>query len=172
MMRQKSLVLALHASSRGFGYVVFAGPFAPHDWGTVGASGDKNSVCLRQLEKLLDRFSPETLILEEARSVANRSDRIARLYKAITALCLGRSIDVAVYRFGDIKACFASIGARNRQEIAEAVARQLPALDHRVPKPRKPWQSEARRMPLFCAAALGLTHYQLDVTSRCSDLLG
>ena len=161
MKSNKSLIFALHANARGFGYVVFEAPFAPHDWGTVGAKGDKDSVCLRKLEKLLDRFMPETLVLEEAKSVANRSDRIARLYKAIIALCQGRSIDVAVYRLGDIKASFASIGAQSRQEIAEAVARQIPALDHRVPKARKPWQSESRRMPMFCAAALALTHYQL-----------
>lgn len=165
MMAKKPLIFALHANARGFGYVVFEAPFSPHDWGTVGAKGDKNSVCLRKLEKLLDRFTPETLVLEEAKSVANRSDRIARLYKAIIALCQGRSIDVAVYRFGDIKACFASIGAQSRQEIAEAVARQIPALDHRVPKPRKPWESESRRMPMFCAAALALTHYQLGASS-------
>ena len=161
MTGRKPLIFALHANARGFGYVVFEAPFAPYDWGTVGAKGDKNSVCLRKLGKLLDRFTPETLVLEEAKSVANRSDRIARLYKAIVALCQGRNIDVAVYRLGDIKACFASIGAQTRQEIAEAVARQIPALDHRVPKPRKPWESESRRMPMFCAAALALTHYQL-----------
>lgn len=170
MMRTRSLVFALHATSRGFGFVVFSGPFAPHDWGTVGAKGDKNARCLRQLEKLLERYSPEVLILEEARSVANRSERIARLYKAITALCMGRSIDVAIYRLGDIRFCFASIGARSRQEIAEAVARQLPALDHRVPKPRAQWQSESRRMPMFCAAALALTHYQLGMNDRFDDL--
>jgi|SRR5579863_1066928 len=170
MKRHTPPIFALHASSRGFGYVVFTGPWSPHDWGTVDARGDKNSVCLRKLEKLLDRFLPETLILEEARSVANRSDRINRLYKAIVALCRGRSIDVAIYRLGDIKFCFASVGARTRQEIAEAVARQLSAFDHRVPKPRKPWDSEARRMPMFCAAALGLTHYQLGTTSLFDDL--
>ena len=170
MMPAKSLILALHASSRGFGYVVFSGPFSPYDWGTVGAKGDKNSVCLKKLEQMLDRFSPETLVLEEAHSVANRSERIARLYKAIVALCQGRSIDVAIYRLGDIKSCFATIGARNRQEIAEAVARQIPALDHRVPKPRKQWQSEHRRMPLFCAAAVGLTHYQLGASRLFDEL--
>lgn len=172
MKGQKPLIFALHANSRGFGYVVFDGPFAPYDWGTVSAKGDKNSVSLRKLEKMLDRFAPETLILEEACSVANRSDRIARLYKAIIALCQGRSVDVAIYRLGDIKACFATIGAKTRQEIAEAVARQLPALDHRVPKPRKPWQSESRRMPMFCAAALALTHYQLGTASHCAELFG
>lgn len=155
------LVFALHATSRGFGYVVFEGPFSPYDWGLVTAKGDKNVACLRKLEKLLDRHQPETLLLEEPGSVANRSDRIARLYKAATALSAGRTIDVAVYRLQDIKACFASVGARTRHEVAEAIARQIPAFDHKLPRPRKPWESESRRMALFCAAALVLTHFQL-----------
>lgn len=170
MIAKNPLIFALHATSRGFGYVVFEGPFAPYDWGTVGARGDKNGVCLQKLEKMLDRFMPETLLLEEARSVANRSDRIARLYKAIVALCVSRSIDVAIYTLGEVKACFASAGARTRQEIAETVARMIDALGHRVPKPRKAWQSEDRRMALFCAAALVLTHFQLGASRLFDDL--
>lgn len=164
------LVFAFHASSRGFGYVAFEGPFSPHDWGTVAARGDKNATCLRRLEKLLDRLQPECLLLEERHGVANRSDRISRLYKSITAICVSRSIELAVYRLDDIKACFRSVGAVTRQEIAEAVARQIPAFDHKVPRPRRPWESEARSMALFCAAALVLTHYQLGAQSLLDEL--
>lgn len=171
MTPKNPLIFALHATSRGFGYVVFEGPFAPYDWGTVTARGDKNATCLRKLEKMLDRFIPETLLLEEATSVANRSDRIGRLYKAIGGLCISRNIDVVIYRFGDIKACFASVGARTRQEIAETVALQIDAIGHRKPKPRKPWQSEDRRMAMFCAAALVLTHYQLGASSLFDELM-
>ena len=39
MKARKPLIFALHANARGFGYVVFDGPFAPHDWGTVIAKG-------------------------------------------------------------------------------------------------------------------------------------
>ena len=171
MIRKTPLVFALHATSRGFGYVVFEGPFTPYDWGTVMARGDKNAVCLRKLEKLLDRTKPETLLLEEAKSVANRSARVARLYQAIASLCQSRGIEVVVYSFGVIKTCFSSTGARTRQEIAETVARQFDAFRHRKPKPRKPWESESRRMPLFCAAALVLTHYQLGATSLFDELM-
>lgn len=170
MTLKNPLTFAIHATSRGFGYVVFEGPFAPYDWGTVIAHGDKNAVCLKKLEKMLDRFAPETLLLEEAKSVANRGDRIARLYKAIVALCVSRSIDVAIYALGDIKACFASAGARTRQEIAETVARMIDAFGHRVPKPRKAWQSQDRRMAMFCAASLVLTHFQMGA-SRLFDTL-
>ena len=170
MTARNPLVFALHATSRGFGYVVFEGPFSPYDWGTVQAKGDKNAVSLRKLEKMLDRYQPETLLLEEPKSVAHRSDRIVRLYRAIVALCAARAIEVAVYLVQDIKGCFASVGATTRQEIAEAVARQIPALDHKLPRPRKPWEGEPRRMALFCAAALVLTHYQLGAGRLFDDL--
>ena len=164
-MPKHSLVLALHATSRGFGYVVFEGPSAPFDWGMVGAKGDKNAHCLRKLEVMLDRFMPETLLLEEATSVANRSGRIAKLYVATASMAVSRGIEVVIYKLGQIKACFASVGATTRQEIAEAVGRHIDAFRHRLPKQRKPWQAQDRRMAMFCAAALVLTHFQLGTSS-------
>lgn len=159
MMPKHALVLALHATSRGFGYVVFEGPSSPYDWGMVGAKGDKNAQCLRKIELMLDRFVPETLVLEEATSVANRSVRIKRLYAGIASMAVSRGVEIVIYTLGQIKACFAHVGAVTRQEIAEAVGRHVDALRHRLPKQRKPWQAEDRRMSMFCAAALVLTHF-------------
>lgn len=169
MMAKQGLVLALHATSRGFGYVVFEGPSAPYDWGIVGAKGDKNAHCLRKFEMMLDRLIPETLLLEEAASVANRSRRIAKLYAATASMAASRGIEVVIYRLGQIKACFASVGAVTRQEIAEAVGRNIEAFHHRMPKQRKPWQAQDRRMAMFCAAALVLTYYQLEVSFGCNS---
>ena len=173
MMHRKPLILAIHPTSRGFGYVVFEGPFAPYDWGTVGATGDKNAVCLRKIAMMLDRFCPETVVMEAyGKESSNRSERIARLCVAVGSMALHRGIDVVIYKLGQIKACFASVGAVTRQDIAEAVARHIEAFRHRMPKHRKPWQAEDRRMAMFCAAALALTHYQLDTTSSCNKLYG
>lgn len=173
MTPKNPLVFAIHATSRGFGYVVFEGPFAPYDWGSVIARGDKNAVCLAKANKMLERFMPETLVLEVyGKDSSNRSARIAKLYKAITALAINHGIDVEVYSRSEIQASFASVGAVTRQEIAEAVARIVPAFSHRKPKLRKPWQSEDRRMAMFCAAALVLTHYQMGASRVFEDLMG
>lgn len=172
MKPRTALTFALHATSRGFGYVAFEGPFTPHDWGTVIARGDKNAVCLRKLDLMLERFTPEALLLEASgKGSSLRSERIARLYQAVATMAASRGINVHVYRLGDVKACFASVGARTRQEIAEAVARHIDAFGHRLPKARKAWQSEDRRMALFCAAALVLTHYQLGASRLFDDLM-
>lgn len=170
MRPENPLVFALHGTSRGFGYVVFEGPFTPYDWGTVVARGEKNTSCLAKLEVLLDRHSPEILILEEARSVANRSERIKRLYAAVASMCMARNIDVAVYSLAQVKSCFARVGAKTRHEIAQAVGRQISAIAHLMPKLRRAWHSEDRRMAMFCAAALVLVHFQLSAATLFDEL--
>jgi hypothetical protein len=156
MTWHKPRLFALHCSARGFGFIVFEGE-APYDWGTVTARGDKNAMVLRKLARLLERFSPEALVLEEPSDGA-RADRIVELHAAIETLCRSRNIDVYRYPLLDIQRRFSRVGARTRQEIAEAVARELDVLSPRLPNPRKPWQSEPRRMAIFSAAAVALTH--------------
>ena len=158
----RAFTLAVHPTSRGMGWIIFEGPFSPHDWGHATArKGDKNATCLSYIEKLLARFSPETIVLEAfEKQRSSRADRICRLGRAIVALALEMRIDVAIYTRADIKGCFVSVGASTRQQIAEAVARQFVPLRHRVPKARKAWEADPPRMALFNAAALVLTHYQ------------
>jgi len=170
-MKSAALTFALHATSRGFGYVVFEGPFTVHDWGTIVARGDKNAVCLRKLDLMLERYMPEALLLEASgKGSSLRSARIARLYQSVASLAVTKSIDVSVYPFRDVQAAFRDVGARTRQEIAEAVARHVVALSHRVPRKRRPWDGEHRRMAVFCAAALVLTHFRFGASRLFDDL--
>ena len=171
MKPRNALTFALHATSRGFGFVVFEGPFTVHDWGTVVARGDKNAVCLRKLNLMLERYEPESLLLEAwGKGSSLRSERIGRLYKAISSMTVARAIEVHVFPFRDVQACFRDVGARTRQEIAEMVARHVAALSNRVPKPRRPWESEHRRMAVFCAAALVLTYFRFGADSLLDEL--
>jgi Holliday junction resolvasome RuvABC endonuclease subunit len=167
------LTLGLHPTARGFGWSVFSHPFAPHDWGVVTIHKDKNARCIARVEHLLERLTPETLVLEEFDGTrSSRSGRIRRLCQAIVALARDRSIDVAIYTRTDIAACFRSVGARTRDEIAHAVARHVQHLRHRLPPKRRDWQSEHPRMALFCAAALVLTHYHLGAARLLDELKG
>lgn len=154
-------VLGFHPSSRGFGWVLFEGPFAPVDWGLVSAGIDKNASCLRRLERLLDRFTPETLVLEAYDgATTRRARRIADLCRAVRRAADDRGIETPVYSRADIREAFSEVGAPTRREIAEAVAQHCEAFRHRLPKPRRPWESEDARGALFAAAAVALTHYR------------
>lgn len=166
MKRGHPPVMAIHATSRGFGYVVMSGPFSLVDWGTVAAVRHKNATCLARLTRLLDRHDPHTLVIEDPTQGRRRSGRINNLCKAIAALCHGRSIDLASFSRADMQRCYASVGAKGWQDIAEAVGRQLEPLRRLVPSRRKAWQSETRRMAIFMAAAIAMTYWQLAYTVR------
>lgn len=166
MMRKHPPVMALHATSSGFGYVIMSGPFSLIDWGTSRASKNKNATCLARINVLLDRHDPHTMVLEDPSHLQRRSGRILRLYQSIAAMCHDRSIELAVFSRADIHRCYASIGARTWQDIAEAVGRQLEPLRRLVPSRRKAWQCESRRMSVFAAAAVAMTYWQLADTPR------
>jgi len=168
---RKPLTLAIHPSVAGFGWAVFEGPLSPHDWGGAQVAIDKNAGCLKRIEILLDRFLPETLVLEafEHRQTARR-ERITKLCRGIVAMANGRGIDVSIFSRDDVRATFAEVGARSRQEIAEAVGRQVDLLRRLVPKKRRAWESEAHVMAVFNAAAVALTHYRLSCHSLLDDL--
>ena len=167
-----SLVLGFKPTSHGFGWAAFESPLAIHDWGLSEMKRERNAGCLRKLRKLLDRLEPHTIVLEAFEPpFAKRSRRIVGLCHDVIALAHGRGMDVAVYSRGQVQACFASVGARSRQEIAEAVARSVDLLRDRVPPARRLWQGPHRKMAIFDAAALVLAHYRYGAENLFSDLL-
>ena len=153
----KSRLIGLHCSAKGFGYAVFEGT-AIYDWGTVVARDDKNEMSLRKLARILDRYSPETMVLEDIEQSSARAERIRHLYVAIAALCATRGIDLHRYAQSDVRQTFRLPETGTRQDVAEAVVLHTDVLAPRLPPARKAWQSEARRMTIFSAAAVALTH--------------
>lgn len=167
----KSLTMALHPVTKGFGWTVFEGPFTPYDWGTKDVRVHKNGTCLALVEALIARYLPHTLVLEAYDPPHGvRSERVLRLCKAIASLAADRGIEVAVYSRKDILACFTHVGARTRQDVAEAVVRHLDAFHRQLPNRRRAWEPENLQMSLFSAAALILTHYQLGATTLFDTL--
>lgn len=166
----RALTLGFYPACRGFGWAAFEAPFSVYDWGVVSVSKDKNARSLYHFERILDRLSPETLVLERFPPKVRRTKRVVALQKAIMAIALGRGIEVASFMRGDVQGCFSEVGARTRLEIAAAVARQIPALSHRLPRRRGAWLPEDRWMALFNAAALVLTHYRLGAAQLFEDL--
>jgi Holliday junction resolvasome RuvABC endonuclease subunit len=167
-----SLTLAIHPNARGFGWVAFSGALSPHDWGVSHAfRGGKNEYCLSRIEKLLLRLTPEVIVLEAYdEGSSRRSARVSRLCRSIASLAANHGISVSVYTRGDVRACFASVGAKTRDEIAAAVARHIEVLRHRLPAKRLAWTSETLPLALFSAAALCLTHYQLGASTLFDTL--
>jgi len=168
--RPEGLVLGFQPSSYGFGWAAFTSPLSLYDWGHCHTKNQKNLRCLRRLEKLIVRLQPETIVLEAFDAGTKRSDRIKDLCKAVIALAVEHRIEIAVYSRGQVRACFGTVGARSRQEVAEAIARSFDELRPRLPKPRAAWDAPDRRMAIFDAAAAVLTHYQFDASKLLGSL--
>lgn len=157
------LVLALHPTSRGFGWVLFESPLAPVDWGMASAKSGRNAKLLARFERLLNRYQPCVVVLEEyERETSQRRERIRLLCRSMQHLTLTRGIGVKVYRRSAVQACFGTIGAKTRYEIALAVAQHIEVFRKRLPPEPKVWIGEDARHALFDAAALAITYFALN----------
>ena len=154
-------VMGLHCAARGLGFAVFDGR-SLHDWGTIVAHGDKNAMALRKLGRLLDRFSPEVLVIEEPKGYRKRSARTLDLYREIGAVAVVRNIEFYLHSHADIRKHLGLPDQATRQAIAETVALRIDYLALRLPRSRRAWEAEPRRLAVFSAAAVALTHVALD----------
>lgn len=160
MRYRRALVLGLHPSSRGFGWVLFEGHRSLLDWGVVDVRAE-NAAALPRIEALLEKHHPSVLAIERHDGASiRRRQRIQRLYRAIVKCAEGKGVVVHSYSRNQISNSMN--GARTREEIAAAVADSLSVLRPRLPKPRPIWIGEQSAMRLFCAAACALAYFDLE----------
>ena len=158
----RNLVFAVYPFARGFAFAFFEGPESPFEWGVKEIKEKhKNTKTIDEIKKLIDRYRPEVLVIEDTMGGRfRRTSRIRKLYRMLTHLAAAEYIDLHRYRRTEINECFFSVGASTRHEIAKAIATQIPAFAHRLPRFRKAWMCEDPRQSLFDAVALALIFYQ------------
>lgn len=160
MSAAHSFVLALAPVSRGLGVFVIDLNGRPIDWRVREVRGfHKNARCQQVADELLDEFQPVALVIEDHRAPGSRRNRrVGELLDLIAELGAERGIDTTRYGFQDVRAAFVLPPHANKDKIAAAVAKRLPVLASRLPKPKRIWETEAHGMAMFSAAALALTH--------------
>lgn len=152
-------VLAVDPTSRGFGYLIMEGPEELVDWGLKRTPEEKNVRCLRQIRRLVERYAPTVILIEDYREPeAYRQERVRGL---LEQLAVGPWRGALVIRIPRrlVKLAFAKSGAATRDEIAQAVSRKFSELARRLPPTRRLWMSADPRMAIFNAASLALTYY-------------
>lgn len=160
---KQGLVLAVHPTSRGFGWVLFESPLVPVDWGLASLKAKRSARSLARFERLLDRYDPKVVVFEQFNEhPARRAKRIQELYRRMIALAGGRGIYTPIYSRETIRECFESSGARTRHDIALSIAEQIEVFRRRLPRERKRWDGEDVRQSLFDAVALALTYFAVD----------
>jgi hypothetical protein len=156
------LVLAVAPTTRGFAFVLFEGPLTPFDWGRKEITGPaKNVRVLESIQAIIERYHPQIMVFEDLSGESSRRPpRTRALSLALRHQAAEAQMEVHCYDRAAIRRCFAPVGARTKPEIAQAIARQIPAFHHHLPPHRKVWMGEHPRQSLFDAAALGMTYYQ------------
>jgi Holliday junction resolvasome RuvABC endonuclease subunit len=160
MAHTETRIFAIDPTHKGFGYAVFELPFRLVDWGLARITGDKHAGAITQFEKLIDRFRPDALVLEDAEAPGSRRHpRVRRLIDALVKLARERGIAVYTVARSAVLKCFSTADEpATKYSIAERLAEHFPDLQSKLPPPRKLWQSEDERMSIFDALALAVTH--------------
>lgn len=108
----------------------------------------------------MEQYQPGVLVIEELSDDPYRcTERVRRLYQSLARVTEKHVIDVRRISRAAVRRSFLSVGARTKHDIAQAIAKRIPAFAIRLPPVRKPWMSQDSRQSLFDAVALGLVSY-------------
>lgn len=159
-----AVVLAIYPITRGVAFALMKSPLSPIDWGIKGIQrGDRHASGLEKVTALVERNQPDAIVLEDPTAPRlQRAPGINRLTRAIERLARHEGIDVYRYPRSVVQECFSQFGARTRYDIAATVAARIPVFERFLPHKRKLWEAEDPRMGIFRAAAIALTHYDLQ----------
>lgn len=155
MIPNTPITLALDTTSEGFAFAVLQGSETLLDWACSEVERKKPEQWRRRINQLIERYAPDLLVLPDVED--SRRGKWAKRFtldtesfaskKGITVRCVSRR--EVQKRFAD--------SAVTKHEIALAITRLFPELASRLPRERKPWMSEDKRMSIFDAVSFALT---------------
>lgn len=151
-------ILAIDPFVSGIGFVAIEGSENLIDWGLRTVRGEKNPACLRVVEALILRYSPNVILVENCQvKGCRRRQRTRDLIEDIEALVKAREAKCRRVTRLAVQKVFSQYGASTKHQIASELAERFPELARHLPRPRKPWASEDARMSIFDALALAAT---------------
>ena len=153
-------VLAIDPYSRGVGFAVLEGQACLIDWGLRTTGRADNAKAARLIDKLIDRFRPDILALEDWDSDgARRCGRVEELLDRIAAK-EGTRVLVRVVTRREIRAIGPLPQTSTKRGRACFLAERFPEVQAFLPPIRKPWMPEDDRMSVFDALSLAVACYE------------
>lgn len=132
----------------------------PFDWGVRNVRGPKNPQSVRAAAQLMQRYTPDALVVEDCRAKGRRRrERVRKLIDELTELAAANGVPVHRVSRTKVGQVFARLGATNKHRMAGVIAVRFPELAPRLPPERKPWMSEDARMAIFDAVAFALAFF-------------
>jgi hypothetical protein len=149
-------VLAIDPFSRGVGFAVLEGQDRLIDWGIRSTGRADNAKSARVIDKLIDRFRPDVLVLEDWDSAGSRRcDRVETLLKRIAAK-EGKRVLVRLVTRRHIRAIGPLPLTSTKQRRASFLAERFPEVQPFLPPARKRWTPEDDRMAIFDALSFAV----------------
>lgn len=159
--------IAVYPTGIGFGWVVCEGPFELIESG-VFATLDKGraAASVRKLVQLIERVRPGEFVIE---AFDQRKPPVKAVAAALVSAAADRGLFVEAHTRSSVQQAFEVVGASTREDIAAVLARHFPALALRLPKRRRPWDGEDKRLAIFNAAAVVIAHYHNGATALLDE---
>jgi hypothetical protein len=146
-------VLAIDPFSRGVAFAVLEGPENLIDWGIRSTGKANNEKAARLIEKLIDRYHPDVLALENWEAAgARRCQRVDLLLNYIASHEEGR-VRVQLVSRRQILAIGPLPHASTKHGRASLLAERFPELQAFLPPVRRIWEAENPRINVFDALA-------------------
>lgn len=153
-------VSAIDPFSRGVGFAVLEGPECLIDWGLRTTGRADNAKAARVIEKLIDRFRPDGLALEDWDSAGSRRcGRVQKLLDRIAA-AEGRRVLVRLITRRQIRAIGSLPQTSTKHGRACLLAERFPELQPFLPPFRKLWMPEDDRMAVFDAVSFAVACFR------------
>ena len=157
MIQNKTVrILAIAPLSRGLGYAVMEGPGKLVACGNKAILRDKNAGSLAWVNRLIQFYQPEVLVLPDVTAAdTRRAARIKTLHQKIVAWAGKRQLKVRLISVTQVRKRLLGTSKGTKFAVAQTLATKFPVeLEARLPPKRRPWMSEDPRMDIFDAVGL------------------
>jgi hypothetical protein len=156
----KKRILAVDLRSTRVGFAVTETPIRLLDWGNRALAAES---CSPLILWLLRRYGVSLLVVRRNHPHSPRNTvRVTNGLRSIRTIARSCSVQLATVSDGDFKRVFQQTERRTKFEIACLMTIIFPELAQFLPRPRRCYEPENRRMSAFDAAALAVAYLAIQ----------
>jgi len=166
--------LALEVRARRLAFAVFQGS-SLLDWGArsyaTGALGVEGAI--DKLRFLLNLYAPPVVIVRGTRHAKDESSKTTvRVLRRIKNELKRQPVRLVVVGRQDVRRFFSQYGCHAKHDVASLLANQFPELKWRLPRRRRPWDSEAYTVAVFDAIGTAVTFNNVPLHPEAMGIEG
>ena len=155
---QVNRIIALDVRSKTLAHTVLDGPWQLLDFGVSGSTHPGFQAS--RVEKLVRKFQPHVIVLRKVPAGSKRDNpAVQAAIKSIHSQARRLAVPLVSLEKQLIDQTFRRHCKPTKAPIAQLLSACFPVLQWYVPRERKIWMPEDRKMQYFDATALGMTYF-------------